>query len=226
MVNFRRSTIGGVCALAAGLALLIIAVAYFFTPIEQSSTTTFYSRAFFASINKSFIIQEFLYWGLIFSGIFGIGVVVVVTDRLRDVNKDLAGWTSVLAFIGYGFQMSCNILGRDYVLRISPYYPSLDPAVQAVVNFQGNIFNDWAAFGLIGSWFIAINYMAFQADRFSRLISIAGMCAGIGYWLIPLGNIFNSDFLVNIAAASAIILVPLWYVRIGIILLQKPAMSK
>ena len=155
MEKMQRSTIGGICAISIGIIFIILAIAYFFVPSEQSATTTFFSPAYFTSINESFFIQEILYWGLTFSAILGIGVVAVITDRLRDINRDLTLWTSILAYIGFGIQILCNILGRDYVLRIAPYYKSLDHTVQAAINFQGNLYNDWAAFGLTGSWLIA-----------------------------------------------------------------------
>ena len=221
MEDRRIAKIGGICSIITGILYLIIAGTYFIIPAEQNPATQYYSSEFFSSIRENFSGQEILYWSLILSAVFGIAVVAAVSDLVRPSSEGLVHWTSTLATIGFGIQIAANVLGRDYVLRVSSGYFQLDGSVQSAINLQGNLFNDWVTFGLVGIWLITVNVLALRGGLLSRVLAFVGLISGVAYWLVVAGNIFEILSLITIAAGIGIFFLPLWYIWIGASLLQR-----
>ena len=222
-IDRKAGLLGGICSIAVGFLGLVVGVTYFVVPPDQNPASRCYSSAYFASIAADFRGQDVLYWSLLFMAVFGIAVVIVVSDLVRAGNEAWVRWCATLAIVGLGIQIVANALGRDYLIRVAPAYATLDAAARQTIDLQGNLYNDWISFGLVGFWLISINVLAFRQKAFQRPLALIGIIAGIAYEIVALGNMIDDISFVSIAVITGILAVPLWHIWLGVILLRHQA---
>ena len=76
-------------------------------------------------------------------------------------------------------------------------------------------------FGLVGLWIFVVNLYGLSKKTFPTMLSIIGITGAIAYWLDLIGNVSQSVILVAIAAITAIILGPVWFIWIGTVIAKK-----
>jgi len=219
--NRQTVTLGGVCAVLTGVMYVLVAVSFFMLPAAQSPAADGYSDAFFASVESDRLGLEIMYWSLTFSAVFGIAAVATVSDLVRSVHEGWVRWTSTLATIGFGIQIAANVLGRDYVFRTSAGYADLHRTVQAALKVQGNLYDDWVIFGLVGAWLLTVNVLALRGRLLPRVLGGIGLLGGVTYLMVAATKIFAVPVLMTIAVSVGGILVPVWYIWTGVRLLRE-----
>jgi hypothetical protein len=223
VIDRRTARVGGLCSITVGILGIIVGATYFVVPPEQNPASRTYTSDFFTSILADFDGQEVLYWSLLFMGVFGVAVVTIVSDLVRAGNDAWVRWAGTLAIIGLGIQIAANALGRDYLIRVAPGYAALDASAQQSINLQGNLYNDWISFALVGFWLISVNVLAFRQQVFARSLAAIGIAAGVAYEIIALANVVENLRFVSVAVVIGIVAIPLWHFWVGIILLRQRA---
>jgi multisubunit Na+/H+ antiporter MnhB subunit len=71
-------------------------------------------------------------------------------------------------------------------------------------------------YGGVGLWFLVINLLALREKTWPQILAYAGVIGGIAYWLVVLGLFTEIELFVTIAAATAVIIGPIWYIWMGL----------
>ncbi len=209
--------LGSTCAILVGISYIVIAVAFFLIPPAQQPGIG-YTGEYFRSVLDNYTVQTILFWTFALSSFLAIATVTAVSDLVRVLNEGWVRWTGTLATVGYAVLAITNLLSKDLIRQIAEGYVRVDSSSQATLEVIGNVYNDWMCFGMIGAWFLAVNWFALRSGRFSKALAWVGLVAGITYWLVVIGYVLDTPPLVNVAAGLAGIIIPVWYIWMGVIL--------
>jgi len=131
MLESRKFNIGGYCAIAAGIAYIIVGIAYFNLPEIQRGTSDFSKFAeYLTSVADDSTMLELQYWFFSIAAFMGLAVIIAAKRFMKDFNEDILDWASVLGLIGYGV-MCANFI------RIAFYFLSVLKDLQRVeINYS------------------------------------------------------------------------------------------
>lgn len=92
------------------------------------------------------------------------------------------------------------------MIKTTDFFISIDPHM-------------WLSFGLVGVWVLTISWLLLRKKVLPRAFGSIGIAIFVFYFLIEVGTVFKSEFLISASAGlGAIILAPIWYIWLGIIL--------
>lgn len=221
MKNKSLSNLGGVCSILVGIFYLIGGIAYLLIPAAQKATVGDPGQ-FLASFakNSTFGILEYYAFGL--TGILGIAVVRAVAEKVASESEGWIRWTGDLGAIGFAF------LALQYFRYIS-IYPDMaasfvggDSATKAAISANQILVgvdpHGVITYGLLGFWFLVVNILALRGNLWPRILSYVGIVGAVAYWFVVGGLVSETEMLITIAAGSAVIIAPIWYIWMGMVL--------
>ena len=223
MVVSRKHNIGSYCAIAAGIAYIIVGIAYFNLPEIQRGTSDFNKFGeYLTSVAADSTMLQLQYWFFSIAAFMGLAVIIAAKRYIRDSSNDMLDWASVLGLIGYGV-MCTNFVRLAFLIpqRAQRFVEAGEQLQQAMLGANALPLDPTGilGFGFVGSWFLILNYLARDRDNFPNQLTYIGIIAGILHIFVPLGTIINQQILVAIAAGlGGIVLGPIWYIWFGITL--------
>ena len=223
MGESRKFNIGGYCAIAAGIAYVIVGIAYFNLPEIQRGTSDFSKFAeYLTSVAADSTMLQLQYWCFSIAAFMGLAVIIAAKRYIKDSSEDILDWASVLGLIGYGV-MCTNFVRLAYLLpqRAQRFAEGGEQLQQAMLGANALPLDPTGilGFGFVGFWFLILNYLARDRDNFPNELAYIGIIGGILHIFVPMGTIINQQILVAIAAGlGGIVLGPIWYIWFGITL--------
>ncbi len=223
MGESRKFNIGGYCAIAAGLAYVIVGIAYFNLPEIQRGTSDFSKfTEYLISVAADSTMLELQYWFFSIASVMGLAVIISAKRFMKDFSDDILDWASVLGLIGYGV-MCTNFIRIAFLLpqRAQRFAEGGEELRQAMLGANALPLDPTGilGFGFVGFWFLILNYLARSKDNFPDELAYIGIMGGILHMFVPLGTIIDQQILVAIAAGfGGVVLGPIWYIWFGITL--------
>ena len=214
--SFMR--VAGILAIISGILLLAIGVNYLFMPDAQKEYLQPEFWPSFADQPASGIIQSIAFAVI---GFLALGLIPVIAKLVGGEISEFLRWMMFLGMLGFAVHAIDEIRSMVFTTRIADAYVDSDAATKSAIMALGlqhldplHIFK----FGLVGLWVFVANLTGLSKKTLPSLLAIIGIIGAVAYWINLIGNSFQIMILITIAAITAIILGPIWFIWIGIVI--------
>jgi hypothetical protein len=220
MKNKSLNQLGGICAILVGISYVVVGITHLLIPAEQKTGAD--PAVFLTSFAQSPTMAILEWWALALGAVLALAVVPAISEKVRSANEGWVRWTGTLATVGFAF----TALQYFRYLAIYPTraatYMAADTATKAAMAANQPIVSldpqGWLTYGAVGLWFLVVNLLALRNNLWPRLLAYMGIIAAILYWFVVAGFVLQTEILIAIAAAGAVIIGPIWYIWAGLML--------
>ncbi len=211
---------GAYCALVAGVCYSLMTVCAFLMPASIASYVA--NEHYFTDFPRIQPIFIFLKILMFISSAAMIGVVATFFGLHRDKNYGIMVWSSLMAIIGYSFNMLQSVQDMSMIPYLVKQYQHVDVNTQHIIQVLGVTNVAWfiLSLGLPGIWFIVVSIKALNNPQIPRLLVLLGLLWGIGNILTVVAHMLVILPLIYLVAAGALIFAPLWSIYEGLFLLK------
>lgn len=211
---------GAYCALIAGLCYALMTVCAFLMPASIASYVA--SPDYFTDFPRIKPLFIFLKILMLISSAAMIGVVATFFGLHREENYGIMVWASLMAVIGYSFNMLQSIQDMSMIPYLVEQYQHVDANTQEIIQVLGVTNIAWfvLSLGLPGIWFIVVSLKALNNPRIPRILVLLGLLWGAGNILTVVAHVLVIIPLIYLVAAGALIFAPLWSILEGLFLLR------
>ena len=225
MKDTTLSKLGGSCSLLLGISYLVGAVVYLLLPPDQQDAAGIPPGRFLASLAHTSTLSMVFYGILAVGSLWGIAAVLAISQSVRSPNDGWVRWTSTLAIIGFA------VSAVDWFRRLAldpawaAAYVQGDAAVKAALTVPGALQGldpqAWLRFGAVGVWILVVSLLALRGGAWPKPLAYVGIAGTLTYWLIVLSNVLQIQlFTAIVAGVGGVILLPIWYIWLGLRLLR------
>ncbi len=190
--------------------------------LPRSIATYQASQEYFLDFQIYKSLFVFLKWSMFLSSIAMIGVVYSIYNLARESNKTIIGFFSLLALIGYAFNLFQSILDLSQIPALVDGYQASSVNVQEVITVMGvsNVSLFVLSMGLPGLWAIAVSCIALSNQEVPKFIPILGFLWGIGNIATVFAHVFVILPLIYLIALGAMISTPIWAIYEGVFFIK------
>jgi hypothetical protein len=220
MKDTTLSKLGGTCSILTGVAILAVAAVYLLLPPEQQDACHCPDR-FLASLahNSALYVVEYGLYTLY--ALLAIAAVLAISASVRVVHDGWVRWTSTLAIIGTAVGAIDNIRRVSLDPARAAAYVQGDAATKAALTVPGALQGldpqGWLKLGGVGVWFLVVSLLALREGTWPKPLAWLGIGVAIVAWLSVVGEVVQTQSLfVILAGAGGIIVIPLWYIWLGL----------
>jgi hypothetical protein len=191
-------SLGGLCAILAGTAGFLYAVAFLIVARLSPEAGQLWSALF-----------------LMLGGLFATGALTAVYERLRSVNEPAALWALLLGIFGV---MGAAIHGGyELAAAVHPAPPGASPDAPSQIDPRGLL-----AFGVTGVALIIIGRLITAGGGFPHGLGSLAYLQGALLLLLYLGRLIiltpTHPVIVIPALLSGFVVGPAWYIWLGLLL--------
>jgi hypothetical protein len=191
--------LAGYCALLAGIGGFLYSVAFVLVARAAPSL----------GAGLSWVI-------LMIGGLLSAVVIVALYERLREVDRSLALLALLLATVG---ALGSTIHGGYEVANLTHPPSATPPDLPSPIDPRGLVTFGFAGLGLLG-----FALLMRRSPRFPAGLGLLGIITGAALIVVYLGRlvIFSpaNPVVLGVAGITGFVLSPLWYVWLGMILLN------
>jgi hypothetical protein len=220
MKDTTLNKLGGTCAILTGVTLIVTAVLYLLLPREQQDACHCPDR-FLASMahSSALYVAEYVMFAL--TSLLAIAAVLAISASVRTVHDGWARWTSTLAIIGQTVNTIDNIRRAVLDPAKAMAYVQGDAAVKAALTVPGALQGldpqGWLRLGAVGLWILVVSLLALRGGTWPMLLASLGIVGAIVYSLAVIAQVVQTPpLLVILAGVGGIILLPIWYIWLGL----------
>jgi len=219
MKDNTLSKLGGTCSILAGVTILVAAVVYLLLPPELQDACGCPEK-FLASAAQNPVLRIAEYAPIALYSLLAIAAVLAISESVRSTNEGWVRWTSTLAIIGLAVNA---IVAFQHVALDSANaaaYMQGDAAVKAALTVPGALESldpqAWLRYGAFGLWALVVSLLALRGNIWPKSLAYVGIGVAIAAWLVVAGEVFQGQSLIALIAGVASILVPIWYIWLGL----------
>ncbi len=207
---------GGTCSILMGLSYGVTSIAYLLNPARKVAN----NYDFWQIVAQDPTPEIIFHLGLALCGIFGLAVVPAISQLVRSERKGWVEWTSKLAYLGFAVGAVEHFRALTLVPRWAAAFVENDATYQTAIvatHLSAELDPDgWLSFGGVGLWILVVNVLALRQDKLPKSLALIGIAVTILYWFVLAGVFLKTSLLVIIAAGlGGIIIMPVWYIRMG-----------
>ena len=212
--------LGAISAILAGFFYLIIAVLTFKLPsslITYEASEEYFRH--FSNFSLTFMNLKIM---VIFASIAMIGVVCAFLALCRPENIAVVLWSSILAFLGYGFGIYQSIMDISVIPELTKTY-LIEPGIIQDVIVAFGVSNPKMFIltaGLPGIWFLVVSYLAMSNKHIPKFLIILGFIWGFGNIFSAIGYAFSIVQVLYVVSICIILVAPIWGLSEGFYLLS------
>lgn len=211
--------LGGTCSILAGITILLAAIIYLLLPPELQESCRCPEK-FLASVAQNPTPRIAEYLPIALYSLLAIAAVLAISENVRSANEGWTRWTSTLAIIG----LAVNAIVAFNHVALDPdraaVYMQGDTAVKAALTVPGALESldpqAWLRYGAFGLWALVVSLLARRRNIWPQSLTYMGIGVAIAAWLVVAGEVFPSQSLIALIAGVASILVPIWYIWLGL----------
>lgn len=220
MKDNSLNKLGGTCCILVAVSYFVFGAAYLLQPAELQ-TEAAVTAQFWATLAQNSAMNTLMHWAGALVGVFAIAAVAAISERVRPANEGWVRWTSGLAYLGYAVMAVSNLRAVAVYRTVAAAYAAGDASVQAGIGALGYLSFDldpqaWFSFGAVGLWILVVNLLAFREEAWPRTLAYLGIAGSVLSWLGLAGVVLEIPPLVAIAAGLGLIVVPIWFIWMGL----------
>jgi len=169
---------GAYCSLVAGLCYGLMTICAFLMPASIASYVA--NEHYFTDFPRIQPVFIFLKILMLISSAAMIGVVATFFGLSREKNYGLMVWSSLMAIIGYSFNMLQSVQDMSMIPYLVKQYQHVDANTQHIIQVLGVTNVAWfiLSLGLPGIWFIVVSLKALNNPQIPRLLVLLGLLWG------------------------------------------------
>jgi hypothetical protein len=193
---------------------------YLLLPTEQQDACLCPDR-FLTSLahNSTLYVEEYIVFA--FSSLLAIAAVLAISASTRAVHDGWVHWTSTLAIIGLAVNTIDGIRRAALDPAKATAYVQGNAAVKAALTVPGALQGldpqGWLRLGAVGLWIPVVSLLALRGGTWPKLLASLGMVGAIVYSLAVVAQVVRAPpLLVILAGVGGVILVPIWYIWLGL----------
>ena len=219
MKDNSLNKLGGTCSILAGVAILVAAVVYLLLPPELQESCRCPEK-FLASVAQNPVLRIAEYLPIAMYSLLAIAAVLTISESVRSANEGWVRWTNTLAIIGLALNatVAFNHVALDPDRGAA--YMQGDAATKAALTVPGALESldpqAWLRYGAFGIWVLVVSLLALRSGIWPKPLAYVGLGVAIASWLVVVGVVFPSQSLIALVAGAASILVPIWYIWLGL----------
>jgi hypothetical protein len=224
MKDTTLSKLGGTCSILTGVALLGVAVVYLFLPPEQQDACHCPDKLLTSLAHAStlYVVEYGLYT---LYALLAIAAVLAISVSVRALHDGWVRWTSTLAIIGTAVTAIDALRRASLDPARATAYVQGDAAVKVALTVPGALQGldpqGWLKFGAVGLWFLVVSLLALRGGTWPKPLVAVGIGVALVAWLSVVGEVVQTAALfVILAGVGGLILIPLWYIWLGLRLRQ------
>jgi len=219
--NFNK--IGGIAAIFVGVSYIGVAISAIMMPPVLQAALEVSPHEFWIKLSNNPTAHLVMHCFFAISGLFGLGCVAAISNIVRDKNPGLVGWSSALAYLGFAVNTRSHFMEFAFDRKVIPSYPEANAAyqeaVQVVAGLALDIPDGFLTYGCLGIWVILVSFLALKHDLLPKALNFVGISAGITFLFGMLGYTFLiKQFLMLSFVLGSLILVPIWFIWLGVTL--------
>ena len=213
--------LGGTCSIFAGTLIVVTAILYLLLPPEQQDACGCPEKFMISMAERPtvYIVEEGIFS---LSSLLAIAAVLAISGNVCSAHEGWVRWTSTLAIIGQAVNTieSLHRMASDPLKATA--YMNGDTAVKAALTVPGavqGLFDPqgWLRVGVVGLWVLVVSLSALRGGAWPRLLAFIGIGGGIAYMLVVPGQVLQIQwFIAIIAGIGGVILIPIWYIWLGL----------
>ncbi len=220
--------LGGVCSMLLGVSYLGVGLTTLLLPPVVTYANDVQSPLMYFEANRGMVLAQ--YWAFLLVGVFGIAVVPAASAMVQHLDEGWVRWTSALAMLGF----AVSILDNYWAIVVTPAqvaaYVSGTVVTRQVLTVPGMAqFIDvqgWLGYGAVGAWILTISLLALRSRAWPRGLAYVGVVSAVGYFVALLSQVLPGyKILTLVAAPTAIILGPIFYVWLGVVM-RRPSLAR
>ena len=223
MKDNALSKLGGTCSILAGVTISVAAIVYLLLPPELQESCRCPEK-FLASAAQNPALRIAEYSPIALYSLLAIAAVLAISESVRSANEGWVRWTSTLAIIG----LAMNAIVAFQHVALDPdraaAYVKGDAAVKAALTVPGALEGldpqAWLRYGAFGLWVLVVSLLALRGGTWPKPLAYLGIGVTIAAWLVVAGEVFQGQSLIGIIAGVSTILVPIWYIWLGVRLIR------
>jgi hypothetical protein len=229
MKDTTLSKLGGTCSILTGVTIIVTAVLYLLLPREQQDACHC-PETFLASLAHSSMLYVAEYVVFALSSLLAIAAVLAISASVRAAHDGWVRWTSTLAIIGQAVNAVDAIRRAALDPAKAMAYVHGSATVKAALTVPGALQGldpqGWLRLGAVGLWILVVSLLALRSGIFDpgerlgtwpKPLAFLGMVGAIVYSLVVVGQVVQTPSLIVIlAGVGGVILIPLWYIWLGL----------
>lgn len=167
-----------------------------------------------------------VHWLSSAAGVLGLAVVPGALRLVRSHSEGLALWASALAYLGFAVTARSHLMEVEFDLRVAPLYSALSGDTQAAVPLIAGLALDtphgFLTFGGVGFWILVISSLGYRSQQIPRIAAYIGYAAATSFLAGVVGFSLALRPLATLGIGlGGLILVPAWFVWLGLVLHRK-----
>jgi hypothetical protein len=219
----RPAHVAGTAAAVLTLAILLGGLAYLQVPEEQQLLSP--GREVLASVSDGAVALPAWLWLLAVQGLAGLGVVPAVSRRVGGADRDLLGWASTAATVGYAVLAVSSLLT---LARLSPVVEAFEDGDPATRDALGALWppglDPWGllSFGAVGVWVLAVSVVGLVRAVGRRGTWLFGLALGLGLLATTIGLAVGTGTLVALGLVVVTLAGTAWFGGLTALLFREP----
>jgi hypothetical protein len=225
MQDKSQFSFGAICCILLGITYLLVGIVHTLSPIEDrvSSGPAVFLPAIAAGFNYSTLVN----WSFALGAILALAAIPTLAERFRSLNEGWVLWARNLALLGFAVTATNQFTTFAVWPKLAAAYVAGDAATRAAIELFPLLPLDqqgWLLYGGVGVFVFIVSLLALRTKAMPRPLGFIGLGAGIFLWLAVAGFVLNNEVLVSIAAGlGAVLLIPIWFVWMGLLLRRETA---
>jgi hypothetical protein len=220
MNDSALSKLGGTCSILAGVAIVVAAVVYLLLPPEQQESCRC-PEQFLATTAQNPTLFIVSYAVIAVYSLLAIAAVLAISGLVRSADQAWVRWTSTLAIIGLAVNAIVAFQHVALDADRAGAYVKGDAAAKAALTVPGALAGldpqAWLRYGAFGLWVLVVSLSALRGDTWPKPLAYLGIAVAITAWLVVAAEVSHGQLLIAIVAGvGGVILVPGWYIWLGL----------
>ena len=216
----KNQRIVGIFAALVGVGYVSIGASHFALPAAQLSS----SRDVFASLQRDgSIVFRLHYWAVALTSLLSIGLVLTLRPESPAPPSFALRLARVWAIIAFAVTALDFLYVQHHAVLIAASWASLDSSAKSALLALGTGHLDptwFLSFGLAALWPLALSATAIRTNAWPRPTAWLGITIGLTYLSICIGALTGIFAFINLAAAAAIVLSPLFCGSLAVLYLR------
>jgi hypothetical protein len=220
MKDTTLSKLGGTCSILAGVSFVVVVVVYLLLPPEQQDACGCPDR-FLASLAHTSTLYVVEYAALALYPLLAIAAVLAISASVRAAHDGWARWSSTLANVGLAVTTIDAFRHAALDPTKATAYAQGNAAVKAALTVPGALQGldpqGWLRYGATGFWILVVSLLALRGGMWPKPLALVGIGVALLAVLLVGGQVAqNQSLLALVGGAGGVILIPLWYIWLGL----------
>jgi hypothetical protein len=218
--------VGAACAVGAGVLTAAAAITYLVLPADQRVGIGGAKLLPSVAAGATALKVEFVLLALV--GVAGLGLVPALIRLVEDQMPGVVRWVGTIATVGYAVMAVSYFFSLGRLPRVAEAYVAGDESTRAALlaTWRSSLdLQGYFQFVAVGAFIVLVSVLGLRTRRLPAALCYVGLGAGLLSVLASIGIGATAASFITGVVAVATVLVPVWYIWVGLELWRRPTES-